>query len=345
MKPGEIDSPPWMQFESLVVRILELNAFQVQTHSPQGDVGYDLDAILTDQRWAIEVKFYRSARTQLSLIEAAAARVTNNALAAGISRAALVVSSLLTPEQRITLEEKYSATFIDRADLTIMASADPGLLDELNAILEARSDLSDQPTLITGSTNRFKDNYRAPLRSKISQEGRNLADRLSRVRAGRSSALKYESLCIEILKFLFGNDLVGWKEQNPTEDKLNRFDCICRAKPTHEFWRFIIEDLGSRYVVFEFKNYSEAITQGQMLTTEKYLLAPALRKVAFVLTRKGGDIGAHKTAGGAMREHGKLMLILDDNAVTDMLLKRDQGTDPTDIMFDRTDEFMLTLSR
>lgn len=50
-------------------------------------------------------------------------------------------------------------------------------------------------------------------------------------------------------------------------------------------------------------------------------------------------------AKGAMREHGKLMLILDDQSVINMLEERDGGVDPTDIMFDKADKFMLTLSR
>lgn len=345
MELQEGDQPAWQQFENVVVKIFTQKRFTIETHSPQGDAGYDFDAKLGKLRWAIEVKYYRSARAQIGLIEAAAVRVMNNGLATRADRAALVVSSFISPEQRLALEKKYSATFIDRADLAIMASEWPELADELNAILEARSDLLDQPRTDTGVADRFSIAKNKPRRMPATNVGKNLAERLQRLAAGRSEATHYEELSTEILKFLFGSDLVGWNTQNRTDDGLNRLDCICRVKPTHEFWRFIIEDLGSRYVVFEFKNYLDPISQGQVLTTEKYLLAPALRKVAFILTRNGADEGARKMAKGAMREHGKLLLILDDQSVIDMLEKRDSGVDPTDIMFDRADEFMLTLSR
>lgn len=345
MKVQDGELPTWKQFENVVVRILEHHQYAIQAHSPQGDAGFDFDATFGNLKWAIEVKFYRSARAQMALIEAAVARVINNGLAAHADRAALVVSSFITPEQRRTLEQKYSAAFIDRADLAIMATAWPELTDELNAVLEARSDLTDQPRHETGSADRLSEEQEPPRLAPTSNEGNALAGRLKALAAGRDDATRYEQLSIEILKFLFGRDLVGWKAQNTTDDRLNRLDCVCRAKPTHEFWRFVIEDLGSRYVVFEFKNYQDPISQGQVLTTEKYLLAPALRKVAFILTRHGADEGARKMAKGAMREHGKLMLVLDDQAVIDMLEKRDNGVDPTDILFDMADEFMLTLSR
>lgn len=345
MKSQGRDRPAWQQFENVVVNIFTKNRFTINSHSPQGDLGYDFDAELENLKWAIEVKYYRSARAQAGLIEAAAARVMNNGSAVQADRAALVVSCLISPEQRLALERKYSVTFIDRADLAVMASEWPELADELSAILEARSDLSDQAGVAPGVADRFTIAKDKPRHMPTSNAGKELAVRLQHLVTGRDKSTQYEDLSIEILKFLFVNDLVGWKSQNRTDDGLHRLDCICRVKPTHEFWRFIIEDLGSRYIVFEFKNYQDQISQGEVLTTEKYLLAPALRKVAFILTRNGADEGARKMAKGAMREHGKLMLILDDKSVIDMLEKRDSGIDPTDIMFDMADEFLLTLSR
>ena len=46
-----------------------------------------------------------------------------------------------------------------------------------------------------------------------------------------------------------------------------------------------------------------------------------------------------------MRQHGKLILILDDNAVCDMLRRKERGDDPTDFLFERADDFLLSLPR
>jgi hypothetical protein len=126
---------------------------------------------------------------------------------------------------------------------------------------------------------------------------------------------------------------------------LNRFDLICRLKPTTEFWTFLINHLNSRYILFEFKNHSGPIKQGQILTTEKYLLDRGLRKAALIFTRKGADKDAKKMAQGAMREHGKLILIVNDENLCAMLHMKDRGEDPTDNLFEIADQFLLTLPR
>ena len=59
--------------------------------------------------------------------------------------------------------------------------------------------------------------------------------------------------------------------------------------------------LNTRYVLFEFKNYTGEIKQGQILTTEKYLLEKGLRRVAIIITRVGADKNAITMAQGAMR--------------------------------------------
>ena len=82
-----------------------------------------------------------------------------------------------------------------------------------------------------------------------------------------------------------------------------------------------------------------------MLTTEKYLLERGLRKVAIMFTRLGADRNAISMMQGAMREHGKLILALDDEAVCKMLHMKEQGEDPTDFLFELTDDFLLSLPR
>ncbi|HCB1453802.1 TPA: hypothetical protein MYQ28_005137, partial [Citrobacter freundii] len=99
------------------------------------------------------------------------------------------------------------------------------------------------------------------------------------------------------------------------------------------------------YVLFEFKNYSGKIKQGQILTTEKYLLEKGLRRMAIIMTRTGAEAHAIAMTQGAMREQGKLMLIVDDDKVCEMLHMKERGEDPTDCLFEIADNFLLTLPR
>jgi hypothetical protein len=115
--------------------------------------------------------------------------------------------------------------------------------------------------------------------------------------------------------------------------------------PDAEFWRFVVQEINSRYILFEFKNYARPIKQEQVLTTEKYLLERGLRRTAIVLSRKGASDSAMKMSQGAMREHGKLILVLSDDEMCKMLHMKERGEDPTDLLFEVADDFLLGLPR
>lgn len=337
--------PTWRLFEDLVRRILEANNFLVKVNDVRGDKGFDLSASFENEHWAIEVKYYRTARAQPSLIDAAAARIAINGIAAQAQKGMLIVSCILPAELRDTLEKKFPITFIDQVDLKVWCKSYPVLAEELDALLES-SPRELQVTheirgKLTGSSRSLGD---LPLLIHDTR-GTELCQELKGTKLGKRSWKQYEEVCEKILKYLFQNDLHGWHSQKRTDDGLNRYDYVCRVRPTTEFWKFVIDHLDSRYVLFEFKNYSGKIRQGQILTTEKYLLERGLRRVAIIMTRIGVESHAVAMTQGAMREHGKLMLIINDEDVCKMLHMKEQGEDPTDCLFELADNFLLTLPR
>jgi len=337
--------PTWQQFENLVCRILEANNFSVQRHSPRGDTGFDFIGILSNEQWAIEVKYYRTARARPSLIESAASRVINNGITARATKGMLVVSCLLPAELRLLLEQKFSITFVDRVDLKNWALVSPGFVEELDALIDGDPALSqeissDRPDPMSNS----KPLSTVPALPKDTR-GSDFCKGLNKIKRGKKAWAEYERVCANILKYLFQNDLQGWHAQKRTDDGLNRFDFVCRVRPTTEFWTFLIDHLNSRYVLFEFKNYVGKIKQGQILTTEKYLLERGLRRVAIILTRAGAEQNAIAMTQGAMREHGILMLIVNDEKLCEMLHMKERGEDPTDCLFELADNFLLSLPR
>ncbi|HEY8961923.1 MAG TPA: restriction endonuclease [Luteolibacter sp.] len=334
------------EFEDLVVELLKANGFGVDREPGiQPDRGFDLWISLADQGWAVELKFYRTRRAQISLLRSAAAKLLQAIQnTPSLKRGMLIVSSDLVPEQRLRLEQEYGIVFVDRTDLFTWCANAPELQDRLSVLLEeppAGEDksggrsvsllLSTEPNLQT--------------RPAVDTRGTDLCKELKALKKGKKTWSAYELLCDQILRYLFPADLHGWHTQKRTDDELNRFDYICRIKPATEFWRFLIEDLDSRYVLFEFKNYVGFIKQGQILTTEKYLFERALRRVAIIFSRKGAHRNAVKMAQGAMRESGKLLLVLDDEKICEMLRIREQGDDPSDLLFEWVDDFLMSLPR
>ncbi|WP_298581452.1 restriction endonuclease [uncultured Luteimonas sp.] len=339
-------SRDYSRFEQIVARLLEANGFQLQHEllAARGEKA-DIVATIGNTTMLVEVKYYRTARPQVSLIESAAAR-----LLVHIARieqpygGMLVVACNLSTELRESLGRKFGLVFIDRLDLLSWAASAPNLADELNALLE------DHQNPDTGSGRTIESALATqvqPVAPPPPQDtsGTELCQELRGLKRGKATWASYERLCDRILRYLFPNDLHGWHTQKRTDDGLNRFDYVCRIIPGTDFWSFLIDHLNSRYVLFEFKNYTGKIKQGQVLTTEKYLLERGLRRVAIILSRGGADKNAIALAQGAMRESGKLMLILDDDRVCEMLHMKEKGEDPTDLLFDLADNFLLSLPR
>jgi hypothetical protein len=156
---------------------------------------------------------------------------------------------------------------------------------------------------------------------------------------------KYEDLGLRIARHLFGSRIVNEKIQHTTFDNLHRFDYVFRIREQDPIGRFISHVLQSPYVLIEFKNYGEPITQHEVTTTEKYLYVPAYRRVAFIFSRKGPDKGCVTHSQGALRGDGKLVLVFSDEDLIRLLTQRDSGLDATDAIFEKIDDQLLGLTR
>jgi len=181
--------------------------------------------------------------------------------------------------------------------------------------------------------------------TKKFDEGERICSQISQIPAGKEGARDFEKYVMNALDYLFAGHLVGWSRQHATETGMSIYDSVARIASQHDFWKTLISAFRSRYVIFEFKNYADPIDQGQIYTTEKYLFATALRNVAIIVARNGADENAQWAAKGALKEHGKLILIVSLAEVCEMLRKKDQGDDPSDYLLTKLDDFLTRLER
>ncbi len=176
-----------------------------------------------------------------------------------------------------------------------------------------------------------------------------LCRELTQWQGGRGTALsiQYEKLCTKVLKQLFSDDLTLWQEQAKSNDELYRFYLICKIKRDNrkDLWEMAEHHFHSKYIIFEFKNYSGKVTQMEVTTTARYLYTKALRAVAIIVSPNGFSAHADKAARGALREEGKLILPLTNAELVEMLRMQDNGDDPADYLSEKLDALLIDLEK
>lgn len=341
-------------FEKLCSKILAKNGYEIynlySSHATPGktfEVDFFAKNIKND--FIVEVKFYRSEKENTALLTRSASMLSRKSLALNKKDKLLIVSCIVSPMIRTSIEEVYGITIYDRSDLLRLAIISAELTDQLEKIFEPSKDefKTEQVSNLSLEFNnlniekilRANDKYS----NKILDESINLKDELEKTPHGEGSS--YEEICKKILMFIFESQLSGWHTQLSTFDSLHRYDLVCRVKSDTDMWSFVTNEMKSRYVVFEFKNYSNPISQQQILTTEKYLFPKSFRSVAFIISRMKISKSAEIMCQGAMRENGKLIINLCDNDLVAMINKKVENLEPSDYLFSLVDDFLLGLSR
>ncbi|MGG7177217.1 DEAD/DEAH box helicase family protein [Clostridium paraputrificum] len=171
--------------------------------------------------------------------------------------------------------------------------------------------------------------------------------RLMNCKSGKikKADLEYEKICTDIIKYLFESEFTKISSQHRTSDDVFRMDLLCGLKGSTEFWKFLIRHYNTKFVVFEYKNYGEQISQNLVYITEKYLFNAALRNVAIIVSRKGFDKNAQKAALGCLKENGKLIIDLTDEDLISMLRLKIDGEEASDYILSNVEDILMKVSK
>ena len=252
----------------------------------------------------------------------------------------LVVMNEVSDTVKNNIHQKFGIFIWDIANLLWLFNEFPDIKNEFIALLDFTVDSIEakQPEpfiLDEDNLKREKDKSKWEVA-------------LARIEPGKAQFKEYETECIRILKYILGNFLTLWETQEQSNGGLYRFDMCCKIKngANKDFFDTIMHYFGTKYIVFEFKNYNEKISQKEIYTTEKYLYEKALRKVAIIVSRCGADEHALQAARGSLRETGKLILCLSDNDLLKMIKIKEQGEqDPADFLGELLDDLLVHLEK
>jgi hypothetical protein len=371
-----------LEFEVLCARILQAAGYTIDrewraTEAPDATWRFDFVAARpargqTEQR-IIDVKWMPLSEATLRVAHNIASLYSPIRASGGIRRRTLILSAAISSASQLWIEGEYATDIWGRDQLRVLA--DDALRQELDAFLlrsdEWFAELRDKPAIVAAKPLRQvaredaerrkerADAFATALASdptELKANGAALCAELHALAPGKKTAYRYEQLIDRIFAFLFPADLLRTGPSTKrTEDGLNIYDLVFQIRNRSRFWTNLSRDLRSRVMVVECKNYSKRIEAMQVYTTERYLSPSALRSIALIVTRKPPRADAVQAASGALRESGKLMLILDDAAVCAMLHTRDtqlsstsaeaEENDPAEVIDARLHQFLATLSR
>lgn len=321
----------YKKFEECVAKILSEAGYStllnVVSEKNRGEI--DIVAEKNGNKYCIEVKFTHISEN--TILQTLANANTNSMLPV------LVTSQIIEEKKRKEYQNKYSdLILIDVSNLLYAVKNNDELRNELIATLPYTVEKIEP--------------CEGPIDINILRHddfSESLIKEMELCQEGHPMAREYEILCHKLLENIFSTDLALWKEQQKSNSELYRFDLLCRIKDGNQktFWSILENYFNSKYVIFEFKNYNDKVTQKEIYTTEKYLYAKALRCVAIMIAANGYDDNARWAAKGCLRENGKLIILLETSDLIEMNRLKDKQDDPANYLLDKLDSLLLELEK
>lgn len=314
-----------------------------------GKSNYRPDIIISnnDISVIIDVKIYRTIRPDYSMLIRTAGQLKSCILNKTNTQLVILIANSVNEDIKNQIKASFGIIIIDKTIIENSIQEYPSLLNSFYYFTSC----IPQPLNPSQSTEKINQIIKIPPQNSTinkiiyNQQYQTFEKQLKNIKPGRKDASKYEQIITDILKYLFEKDLAIWATQLMTDDGLYKYDLVCRINPGNTFWDSLISDFHSRYVVFEYKNYNEPIKQTQIYTTEKYLYKTALRSVCFMIARNGAEKNAIKASKGVLRETGKLLLVLSEEDLLEMIKYKDNGTPPTDYLYELLDNYLLKIEK
>lgn len=333
--------------EKLLIPILESQGYsqlerEYWKKEKKDDSLPDIVAYKEGAYYSFTFKAYRTMDVDLRNIQSAIAQVRSYRNSATVAsekkfRFGIIYLCRVDSQLKKAVWERERIFLWDIANLLYFCEKDPDLLTALSiAVPYALTGLvSEKPVYGEGKTEPLQ---KADGKKDAAQQ---YIHDLQSCPKGKQAAARYETIVTEILMYLFETEFSQYSAQHTTRDQMFRMDLLCSLKGSTAFWQTLIQFYRTKFVVFEYKNYEQEVTQNLVYVTEKYLFASALRNVAIIVSRNGFDSHARNAAEGILKESGKLMLSLKDEDLIRMIRKKQAGEEPSDYLLEQLENYLM----
>ncbi len=301
----------------------------------------DMISSYNNKKYIFEFKTYRTERASSSLIEKSAYTFLEmvKELKKDEYNFIMVVTCKVETELKKEILNKTNIEIWDISNLLYLCSNSQPLMQELSLYIPFPIiDIKREKTIL------FNKESETINKANIESHYDKYENLLKECKSGKEDEKKYEEICTEIINYLFETEFFQKSTQHKTGDNLFRMDMICSLKGTTEFWRFLMQFLNTKFIVFEYKNYTEKISQNIIFITSKYLHPMALRNVAFIISRHGLDTNANTIVTSKIKDEKKLIISLTDEDLLIMVALKDSGKEPSDYLLEKVENLLMSIS-
>lgn len=169
-----------------------------------------------------------------------------------------------------------------------------------------------------------------------------LADKLQSIPAGKQHWAQYQNLCSDILEYLFCPPLAPPIKELSNEPRVNRRDIILPNYCTDGFFSFLRTRYRAEHLVIDAKNHTKEVKKADILQLANYLSEHGAGLFGIILTRYGAARGAEQTQREQWILHQKMICVLNDADIFQMLTSKGNGSDPAMLIRQKIEDFRLS---
>jgi len=176
--------------------------------------------------------------------------------------------------------------------------------------------------------------------SKKDFEHEYLIKELEKIAPGKPYWSIYQKQIKEILTYLFDEQPIA---ELPDMNKVNRRDFILPNRRDNKNWTFIRDRYKADFIVIDAKNFTNGITKKEILQISNYLKPYGTGLFGVIFSRKGESDNAKITRKELWITYNKMIVVLDDNDVENMINAKNESRDPMELIIKKIEDFRIRL--
>ncbi len=327
--------PDEATFEQICIKMLAAEGIEVKQRREEDEDTVDaMDAsaavILHEpagfrriEQWGFEFKYYQQQRLSADLLRKTEAALSTRTLPEVLC---LLTSDDLTTVGRYVASENPRIRVWDRTILNLLVNRHPEVI---------RDYIAEYPKAIQELTGRLA----AAVTSAAQASSEQVRNKLAGCPVGQQHFAEYEAIGIELLLYLFPNDLGTPSPQSRTLDGKQRRDFLCRNNRASRFFDRIFHRYDADSVIVDFKNYADEIDASIVFDVDKYA-NKALGRFILVVCRKGAKPTVEAAQHRVFRDSSTIVLVVSDTDLIEMVERTKRQQSPNDVLEDKLDELL-----